>query len=322
VTLKCDALHSSLCLQTFLLTSLLQEDGNVIDWDSDSYVPTAATNMTANWTHCDEDGAMHDHELEVWDTAGQEALKSLRNMAYPDTHIFMIGYDMTRRNTLENIVTHDLNDLAAYVLPEYDDDDDDKASWMSELIQHCESEFQIILIGTKADYWDELKKSGTDVEKAELTTWQEGYDVAQAIGAKAYIQTSAKTYQGILEGGEGIIGGRADTQVNPDGVWLKSKICELRTKQLANKEIEVVKKVVKKVEVKQPEPAKPHVEAAKPTTPPVKQETAKPQGAAKPHVEAAKPQEDAKPHVQTPQPDAGPKKKDKGDKEKNCCTLL
>ena len=76
--------------------------------------------------------------LQIWDTAGQEALKSLRNMSYPDTDIFMIGYDMTRKNTLENIVSHDLNDLKSYQIPDPDDyDEDDGAGvvggWMSEV---------------------------------------------------------------------------------------------------------------------------------------------------------------------------------------------
>merc|ERR1712166_188177 len=185
--------------KTFLLTSLLQEPGTANDWDNETYQPTAATNLSANWEHTDTEGGMHDFNLEIWDTAGQEALRSLRNMSHPDTDIFMIGYDMTRKNTLENIVSHDLNDLKEYKYPEQDDDFDDVAtSWVAELVQHCESDFHIILVGTKADYWEELNASGTPEQKAELTTWQQGYDVARAINAKAYIQTSAKTYQGIL----------------------------------------------------------------------------------------------------------------------------
>merc|ERR1712153_166194 len=162
--------------KTFLLTSLLQEAGVEIDWECATYQPTAAENLSAEWTYTDAEGGMHDFNMEIWDTAGQEALKSLRSMAYPDTDIFMIGYDMTRKNTLENIVSHDLNDLKSYNYPEHDDDFDDVAtSWGAELVQHCESDFHIILVGTKADYWEELNASGTPEQKAELTTWQQGY---------------------------------------------------------------------------------------------------------------------------------------------------
>jgi len=106
-------------------------------------------------------------------------------MSYPDTDIFMIGYDMTRKNTLENIVSHDLNDLKSYQIPDPDGDDEDDGAgvvggWMTELTAGCESDFHIILVGTKADYWEELNASGTPEQKAELTTWQQGYDVPPA----------------------------------------------------------------------------------------------------------------------------------------------
>merc|ERR1712086_521575 len=86
--------------KTFLLTSLLQEDGVEIDWDCPMYQPSAAENLSADWTYTDFDmhpqGALYDFGMEIWDTAGQEALKSLRSMAYPETDIFLIAYDMTR----------------------------------------------------------------------------------------------------------------------------------------------------------------------------------------------------------------------------------
>jgi GTPase SAR1 family protein len=121
--------------------------------------------------------------LQIWDTPDQEVLKSLRNMSYPDTDIFMIGYDMTRKNTLESVVAHDLNDLQSYQIPDPDPDDEDDFefnSWVSEALQGCESDFHIILVGCKADYWEELNASGTPEQKAELTTWQQGYDVPPA----------------------------------------------------------------------------------------------------------------------------------------------
>merc|ERR1719253_156484 len=277
--------------KTFLLTSLLQEPGKANDWDNESYQPTAATNMSANWEYTDNEGALHDFNFEIWDTAGQEALKSLRNMSYPDTEIFMIGYDMTRKNTLENIVSHDLNDLKSYVLPEADGDDEDdgysvEGGWMTELTSGCQSDFAIILVGTKADYWEELNASGTKEQKEELTTWQQGYDVARAINAKAYIQTSAKTYQGILQSDEELQGGPADTQVDPDGVWLKSKICEIQCKRSANQEVPVVEKVEVVTAVK-PAPLFPDTTptpAAKPQeqTPAAKPPAAKPDKSEKP----------------------------------------
>jgi len=236
--------------QTRLLTNLVREPGTTSnDWDDETYQPTTATNLAANWKYTDTEGTLHDFEMEVWDTSGKAGFRVLRNMSYPDTDIFLMAYDMTRKNTLKNIVAHDLNDMASYELPDPDGYDDDGGAdflggWMSEIVAGCECDFQIILVGTNADYWEELNASGTPEQKAELTTWQQGYDVARAIGAKAYIQTSAKTYQGVLKGEEGMKGGPAGTSGNfvgdPDGVWLKSKICELRAKSLANQEVPTV----------------------------------------------------------------------------------
>ena len=101
-------------------------------------------------------------------------------MSYPDTDIFLIAYDMTRKNTLEKVVAHDLNDMASYELPDPDDYEQDEGGWMSEVTAGCESDFHIILVGCKADYWEELNASGTPEQKAELTTWQQGYDVPPA----------------------------------------------------------------------------------------------------------------------------------------------
>merc|ERR1712028_165167 len=207
-----------------------------------------------------------DFILEVWDTAGQEALKALRLMAYPDTDIFMIGYDMTREVTLENIVGCELTKLNDFSIEDEDSDDDEKAnavsSWIKEISQGCKSDFKVILIGTKADFWEEKMAKG---EAKGMTTWQQGYDVARAIGAAAYIQTSAKTMQGICEGADEGFGGAADKQVDPEGIWLKNKILDIRYKQINNQELPTVTKVEVAAPVKEAAPA-PATKAAAPAT--------------------------------------------------------
>merc|ERR1712028_69857 len=253
--------------KTFLLTSLLADpETDPIDWDNPQYVPTAAKNNSVEWEYQDPEGSTEDFLLEVWDTAGQEALKSLRLMAYPDTDIFMIGYDMTREVTLENIVGCELTKLNDFSLEEEDSDDDDKgaavSSWMKEISQGCKSDFKVILIGTKADFWEEKMAKG---EAKGMTTWQQGYDVARAIGAAAYIQTSAKTMQGICEGADEGFGGAADKQVDPEGIWLKNKILDIRYKQINNQELPTVTKVEVAAPVKEAAPA-PAVKEAAPAT--------------------------------------------------------
>merc|ERR1711865_832418 len=135
--------------KTFLLTSLLADPNTApIDWENPAYVPTAAKNNSVEWEYQDPEGSTEDFLLEVWDTAGQEALKSLRLMAYPDTDIFMIGYDMTREVTLENIVGCELTKLNDFSIEDEDSDDDEKANAVSSWIKE-------ISHGSKATTWPE-----------------------------------------------------------------------------------------------------------------------------------------------------------------------
>merc|ERR1712028_165916 len=314
--------------KTFLLTSLLADpETDPIDWDNPQYVPTAAKNNSVEWEYQDPEGSTEDFLLEVWDTAGQEALKSLRLMAYPDTDIFMIGYDMTREVTLENIVGCELTKLNDFSLEEEDSDDDEKAnavsSWIREISQGCKSDFKVILIGTKADFWEEKMAKG---EAKGMTTWQQGYDVARAIGAAAYIQTSAKTMQGICEGADEGFGGAADKQVDPEGIWLKNKILDIRYKQINNQELPTVTKVEVAAPVKEAAPAPaPATKAAAPAVKeaaPATKEAAPATKEAAPannQTAAAKETAETKPKAAS----GGNAGGGKGDgKDGGCCTLL
>ena len=54
--------------------------------------------------------------LEIWDTAGQEAMESLRTLAYPNTHVFLMGFSMDKMATLENVESEwqrELNEQAS-----------------------------------------------------------------------------------------------------------------------------------------------------------------------------------------------------------------
>jgi len=226
--------------KTCLLGSLLQDPTKEkINWDQPEYQPTAADNQTAFWTHTTADGVMVDYEVEVWDTAGQEALKHLRQMSYPDTHIFIVGYDMTKKTTLENIVGVPLPKLPS-VNFEYDSEDEDEGvqCWMKEIRTGCEADSSIILVGTKCDLWEELQQKGAE----GLATWEEGFEVAKAIGAAGFVCTSAKTYQGVLQAEHSLSGGAPDQLLDPDGVWLKTKLLEICTLRKNSAEIKVVAK--------------------------------------------------------------------------------
>merc|ERR1711865_1309836 len=137
--------------------------------------PTAADNLQRTW----EDADGNDWEISLWDTAGQEALVNLRQNAYPGTEVLLIGFDMTKGVSLDNI-----------------------QSWVDEVAEVEPNIGATILIGTKSDYYEELLSSGNGSDKQPLKTMEEMYETAVKIGAAAFVCTSAKNGYGLLEAAE------------------------------------------------------------------------------------------------------------------------
>lgn len=167
---------------------------STIDWDDPEYVPTAAANMTCEWTYAGEDGEQQDYEMEIWDTAGQEALSHLRKVAYPGSDVFLVGYDMTSATSLKNVGD----------------------AWVDEISEHCHADCGIVLIGTKHDYWEEKGKKGT--------TWKAGYEMAEKIGASFFVCTSAKTEYGVMDDSEV---GEPDTLCLKDGMTVQGAVLQI-----------------------------------------------------------------------------------------------
>merc|ERR1711865_962652 len=159
--------------KTCLLDTICEKGG--IDWDAPEYKPTAADNLLRTW--CDADGA--DWEMGLWDTAGQEALGNLRKNAYPGTEVLLIGFDMTKGVSLENI-----------------------PSWVDEVTECEENIGAPILVGTKSDYYEELKEGGKGSDQQPLKTMEEMYAMAVQVGAAAFVCTSALNGYGLLDEAE------------------------------------------------------------------------------------------------------------------------
>jgi Ras-related protein Rab-5C len=101
------------------------------------------------------------HSFSLWDTAGQERFRSQTQMYY--------------RNAVVGIVVFSFD--IAQSLPEAD-------SWVTDL-RTQNPNARIILVGNK-----------TDMEPKEVTH-DDGCDANSRLGAAAYIETSAKTGEGI-----------------------------------------------------------------------------------------------------------------------------
>ena len=121
-------------------------------------------------------------------------------MAYSETKVFMIGYDMTLDLSLENITQIPMDELDK--IPDFgkqewfQEKSPEDGGWMVELAHGNHDTFHIILVGTKYDLWLEQTQGGKDIPEG-CTSWEDGYKVARAIGAKKFICTSSMTGYGV-----------------------------------------------------------------------------------------------------------------------------
>ncbi|KAI9226367.1 MAG: signal transducer [Piptocephalis tieghemiana] len=127
------------------------------------YVPTVFENYVAQ-VMVEGVGRV---ELALWDTAGQEDYDRLRPLSYPETDVVLICFALDAPPSLSNVLER----------------------WHPEVAHFCES-VPIILVGCKSDLRDS-GKSLVPVEQAE--------EAAEAIGAHAYIECSARVGTGVGE---------------------------------------------------------------------------------------------------------------------------
>jgi len=134
------------------------------------YIPTVFDNYCANIV---VDGKAIN--LGLWDTAGQEDYDRLRPLSYPQTDVFLLCFSVVNPSSYDNVTV----------------------KWHREIISHCPN-VPVILVGTKIDLReekdviDQLKTKGQTVVTTEM-----GQTKAQEIGAKKYLECSAKTQKGL-----------------------------------------------------------------------------------------------------------------------------
>lgn len=136
------------------------------------YVPTVFENYVAD---VEVDGKHV--ELALWDTAGQEDYDRLRPLSYPDSHVILICFAVDSPDSLDNV----------------------QEKWISEVMHFCAG-LPIILVGCKKD----LRRDPRVIEELRKTsqrpvTPEEGMAVASKIGAKHYLECSAKSGEGVRE---------------------------------------------------------------------------------------------------------------------------
>ncbi|EGR33774.1 Ras family protein, putative [Ichthyophthirius multifiliis] len=101
-------------------------------------------------------------KLQIWDTAGQEDFKCIIRSYYRSSAGSLIVYDITRRETFQNIV-----------------------NWLNEARENGNSQMVYMLIGNKCD-----------LETQRQVSYEEGKELALS-NDMLYIETSAKTQQNV-----------------------------------------------------------------------------------------------------------------------------
>jgi len=104
-------------------------------------------------------------ELSLWDTAGQEEFDRLRSLSYDDTHAIMLCFSVDSPDSLENVET----------------------KWVGEIAENCPG-VKLVLVALKCDL---RKKDDDDAENNEpekpCIDYEEGLRIAEKIKALRYL---------------------------------------------------------------------------------------------------------------------------------------
>ena len=103
--------------------------------------------------------------LDIWDTAGQERYKSLTKFFYKGAKMAILVYDITRKESFDNI----------------------KSFWYNQIKEYGDEGILLGIAGNKSDKYDE-----------EVVPEEEARDYAKSIGA-IFQLTSAQNNSGINE---------------------------------------------------------------------------------------------------------------------------
>ncbi|KAI6196080.1 hypothetical protein M3Y94_01066300 [Aphelenchoides besseyi] len=131
----------------------------------DRYIPTIFETYAVNFKLDNQP-----IELGVWDNAGQEGYERLRALSYRNTDVVLLCFGIDSPVSLENV-----------------------KKWAQEVRESCPLA-PIFLIGNKVD----LRNNFDSVDEIPVQEDQ-AKQVAQMIGARAYIECSAQTKEGVNE---------------------------------------------------------------------------------------------------------------------------
>merc|ERR1712121_369901 len=144
-------------------------------------------------------------KLQIWDTAGQEAFRSITRSYYRGAAGALLVYDITRRDTFNHLTT-----------------------WLEDARQHSNSNMVIMLIGNKSDLEarrDVKREEGEAFAREHGLVFMETSAKTAANVEEAFINTAKEIYEKIQEGvfdinneANGIKIGPQHSPTNPGGM--------------------------------------------------------------------------------------------------------
>jgi len=167
--LKCVVVGDGSIGKTCQLKRILHSRGDLDHFDIDEEYE-ATTFDTQVLDGVEYEGKKY--TVELWDTAGQEAMESLRRLSYPDADVFLLGFAVNSSTSLQNII--------------------DK--WIPDIASESPGA-NIVLAGFKCDLRDESsidQSSFPTLEDCQITAAEIAETNAE-VSCRAYIETSAKT---------------------------------------------------------------------------------------------------------------------------------
>ncbi|NXU84896.1 RHOF protein, partial [Xiphorhynchus elegans] len=152
------------CGKTSLLVSFARGDFPKV------YVPTVFEKYT---TSLQVDGKPV--TIHLWDTAGQEDYDRLRPLSYSDANVVLMCFDVTDRNSFENILT----------------------KWYPEVNHFCKG-VPVLLVGCKTDLRqdEEVLRKLRD-GRMEPVSRQQGEAMARQVRATSYMECSARYQENV-----------------------------------------------------------------------------------------------------------------------------
>lgn len=129
------------------------------------YVPTVFDNWHGKVKIGDEEV-----NVNLWDTAGQEDLSTLRTLSYPDTDVFLVCFSVVDPASYDNV----------------------SSKWLPELKEHATKNPTILLVGTKTDLRDDNDTvAALTTQGLKPITPEMGRQKAAEIDAVEYVECSA-----------------------------------------------------------------------------------------------------------------------------------